>query len=124
LYYSDKILLFNAKYNYRKFNDGIGSTRIISKKILDYIDWDLYKFNIPINKSLDGKSFNKIKDFIKNIKFDICDGYGLITLKNPSDDTAITIRENVFDFIKKYYRKNKNYVINNVIILDYMINNK
>ena len=120
IFYDNKLLLFNSVYNYRTFNDGIGSSRIYSKNVLDKIDWELYKFKDPINKSLDGYSFKKISPFIKNSKFDIIEGYSVITLKIPTDTTAITIKDDVCDFIKKYYKNNEqNMTINNVIVLDY-----
>lgn len=43
-------------------NETLGAGRVISNQILNLLDWNLYKFNIPRNKGLDGESYKKILD--------------------------------------------------------------
>jgi len=93
IYFKDKILLFSAYYIKRRDKDGIGTTRIYSSSVLNKINWDLYLFSKPINSCLDLNSFNKIKIYITKIRFDITNNFNTITLKIPTDDTAITIKE-------------------------------
>ena len=90
-YFNNKIIISSDKYIKRATDDGLGSGRVISSSILNNINWNLYKFDIPINKCLDGTSFNKIKSFIKKPIFDI-DNYSIILLKIASDNTAITVK--------------------------------
>lgn len=56
-------------------NETLGAGRVISNQILDLLDWNLYKFNIPRNKGLDGESYKKILDICnknnKTIKYKI-----------------------------------------------------
>lgn len=113
IYFRDKILLFISYYIIRQNRDGIGTTRIYSSNILNKIDWNLYLFNTPINKCLDRTSYNKIKKYINKSRFDITDNLNTITLKIPTDNTAITIKE-VYHFIN-----NATYVKINYRIIDY-----
>lgn len=53
--------------NNRSGNEPIGAGRIISKTVLDALDWNLYKFDTPINKGLDFNSYKKVLN-IKNKK--------------------------------------------------------
>lgn len=110
IYFKDKILLFCAYYIYRQNKDGIGTTRIYSSYILNKINWNLYLFNTPINKCLDGTSYNNIKKYINKSRFDITDNLNTITLKIPTDNTAITIKE-VYHFINNVKNLKINYRI-------------
>lgn len=57
--------------NNRRGNEPIGAGRIISKKILDKLDWNLYKFHTPINKSLDFNSYKKVLNIKDKLNFKI-----------------------------------------------------
>jgi len=110
IYFRDKILLFSSYYINRQNKDGIGTTRIYSSNILNKINWDLYKFDNPINSGLDGTSYYKIKKYINKSRFDITDNFNTITLKIPTDSTAITIKE-VYHFINNSTNVKINYRI-------------
>jgi hypothetical protein len=118
-FFSNKIMISTERYINRPLNDGLGSGRVINSNILNKINWNLYLFDKPINKCLDGTSFNKIKDFIKTKIYDI-DGYAIILLKLSSDNTAITVKDNLSGYIEKVYRTN-NFIktIDNVYYMEY-----
>jgi hypothetical protein len=102
-YFNNNIIVSAEKYIKRATNDGLGSGRVISASVLNNIDWNLYLFDKPINKCLDGTSFTKINKFIKNSVFDI-DNYSIILLKVANDNTAITVKSDLVEYIKTVYR--------------------
>ena len=112
-YYKKNIMIMNFKYLKRPYNDGLGSGRIYAKKILDIINWDLYKFETPINKCLDGTSFTKVKEYIKIQRFDIIPN-AIILLKNTDDSTGISVKNNYYDYINKHYRAHNSTTIDHV----------
>jgi hypothetical protein len=118
-YFNNNIIVSSEKYIKRATNDGLGSGRVISASILNNIDWNLYLFDKPINKCLDGTSFNKINKFIKNSVFDI-DSYSIILLKVANDNTAITVKSDLVEYIKTVYRTS-NFIktMDNVNIINY-----
>ncbi len=118
-YFNNKVVISCEKYINRITNDGLGSGRVYSSQVLNCINWNLYLFNNPINKKLDGTSFIKINKFIKSSIFDI-DNYSIILLKIASDKTAITIKSDLVDYINNVYRtSNNNKTMDNVNIIDY-----
>jgi len=118
-YYRKNIIIMNFKYLQRRYNDGLGSGRIYAKKILDIIDWDLYKFDAPINKSLDGTSFAKVKEYIKCQRFDIIPN-AIILLKNTDEFIGITIKNDYYNYINKHYRVNNPTTIDHINIVSYI----
>ncbi len=118
-YFSNKLMISTERYINRVTPDGLGSGRVINSSILNKINWNLYLFDKPINKCLDGNSFQKISHFIKSKVFDI-DGFCILLLKLSGDNTAITVKENLTGYIEKVYRTN-NFIktIDNVYFMDY-----
>lgn len=118
-YFNNNIIVSSEKYIKRATNDGLGSGRVISASVLNNIDWNLYLFDKPINKCLDGTSFNKINKFIKTTIFDI-DNYSIILLKVANDNTAITVKSDLVEYIKTVYRTS-NFIktMDNVSIINY-----
>ncbi len=118
-YFSNKVLISTERYIHRSYNDGIGSGRVINSSILNKIDWNLYKFDKPINKRLDCNSYNKIHNFIISKIYDI-DDIAILLLKLAGDDVAITVKDNLIEYIEKSYRTNSfNKTIDNVYCLNY-----
>ncbi len=121
-YFSNKVTLLTDRYINRQTDDGIGSGRIINARILNKINWNLYKFDKPINKILDLTSYKKINNLIKSKIFDI-DGYSIFLLKLANDNTAISIKTDLQNFINTYYRNfEHNHTIDNFYNLNYSYN--
>ena len=85
--------------NKRKNNESLGAGRVISKKALDLINWNLYNFNTPLNKSLDRNSFLKllnIQDKIKFININITSTIFVLSLKDIIyEDISVTHSRNI-----------------------------
>ena len=118
-FFSNKIMISTERYIGRGSDDGLGSGRVINANVLNKINWNLYLFDKPINRCLDGTSYQKISKFITSKIYDI-DGYSIILLKLAGDNTAITVKENLNGYIEKVYRTN-NFIktIDNVYYLEY-----
>jgi len=118
-YFSNKIMISTERYISRCTNDGLGSGRVINARLLNIINWNLYKFDKPINKCLDSNSYNKISQYITTKVFDI-DGFSILLLKLSGDNTAITVKDNLTGYIEKVYRTNNfNKTVDNVYYMDY-----
>lgn len=118
-FFSNKLLVSTERYISRGTNDGIGSGRVVNANVLNKINWNLYKFDKPINKCLDANSFNKINKYLLSKIYDI-DGFSILLLKIAGDNTAITLKEKLTEYIIKVYRTHIiNKTIDNVYILDY-----
>ncbi len=118
-YFSNKIIISTERYINRYSQDGLGSGRVISSSVLKKINWNLYLFDKPINKCLDMNSFNKISKYILSSVFDI-DNWSILLLKIAGDNTAITLKGDLTDYILKIYRTN-NYIksVDDIYYLNY-----
>jgi hypothetical protein len=118
-YFADKIMISTERYIKRATEDGLGSGRVINSSILNKINWNLYLFDTPINKCLDMNSFNKISKYISSNIFNI-DNYSIFLLKVAGDNTAITVKGELSEYIQRVYRTN-NFIktVDNIHYLNY-----
>jgi hypothetical protein len=89
--------------NYRGNNEPIGAGRIISKKVLNSVKWNLYKFYKPINSGLDFNSYKKIINTTPNLKIKIIHLTSKIYIMGVKD----VIYENISVSHGKYSISNK-----------------
>ena len=93
-------LLFSLRYILRKKYDGIGSGRVINKKILEKYNYSIYNFNR--NRGLDGTSFLIFEESINKIAYDICN-FVLICIDTKPLRDGIT-KCDLLKFISMNYR--------------------
>ena len=111
------------RYIRRAFTDGLGSGRVISKRLLNILNYNLYNFNL--DKGLDGNSYKLFEKHIKLIKYDIL-YYNIICIKEKSSDESITQKThnytNYSNYILNYYKDfNKISTVDDIYnINDYM----
>ncbi len=118
-FYANKILLAETRYIKRTTIDGIGAGRIYSNNLLKKINYELYNFEKPLDKCLDGNSFKKVSKYIKNIRYNIVNN-SIILLKNPDETIAITINNSFIEYLHSSYRTNKiDRTIDEIKIFDY-----
>ena len=115
-YYVDYSLYLVYKYINRATNDGLGSGRVIARRILEKYDWNIYNFNL--NKGLDGNSFNIFNKYLKKVAFDISLLSVICLNMNNYDDNNITKSAHGFTNCLESYRStyNKNSVSEYIIL--------
>jgi len=111
------------RYIRRALTDGLGSGRVISKRLLNTLNYNLYNFNL--DKGLDGNSYKLFEKHIKLIKYDIL-YYNIICIKEKSSDESITKKTNNYtnysNYILNFYKDfNKISIVDDIYnINDYM----
>jgi hypothetical protein len=98
----DKIIA-KSRYINRTNYDGLGSGRVISKRILEIYNYNIYNFNL--NKSLDSNSFDVFKKSIQKIHYS--DEYFVYCLSFSNDKSGITINGSTISFLKHIYRNSE-----------------
>jgi hypothetical protein len=96
-------IAFKGYNKNRTENEPIGAGRVISNKCLNLVEWNLYKFNIPLNRVLDYNSYNIILKHKNKLRFKII---------YPTNDIHIlcikdTRYENISVTYGKYYNNSK-----------------
>ena len=92
-------MLASFRYIKRKELDGLGAGRVISKRILELYDYNIYNFNL--NKNLDGNSFNMFYKSITKIHY--TDEYFVYCLTFSDNRNGISINGSMLDFFKNAY---------------------
>ena len=108
----DKIIS-ELRYINRKSVDGLGAGRIISKRILEIYDYNIYNFNL--NKNLDGNSFNIFYKNIKKIHY--TEERFVYCLSYSDNRMGISINGSIMKYFNKQYRNpNESSTCDNIFI--------
>lgn len=122
--FNNEFFFMSEKYIQRK--DGIGSGKVISRKILNKCNWNIYNFNSP--KGLDWRSYKVFNKYIKKpIKNPL--KYTTLLIKTVENRTSLSI-EDLNEYIKKriekkkingkiYYNSNILYILSNILNEDH-----